>query len=189
MPKIAAELGALQVKRLTHGTVKKAKKGKKIGDPCPTLHAVGGVSGLCLYCRPPTGSVKVGARSWILRTVVGSKRIDLGLGPYPEVSLAQAREKAGALKDRIRFEGYDPIAAKKAVKSKLLAEQAKQRTFADVAWQYYDKKRLEFQGREPEKQARRLEQHLEDYCLPALGNILISDLETKHVVQALNELW
>ena len=189
MPKLVPELTAIQVKRLTHGTVKKAGKGKKVGDPIPALHAVGGVSGLNLYCRPPTGSSKVGARSWILRTVVGEKRRDLGLGPYPEVSLAQAREKAGELKDLIRFEGYDPIAAKKAAKSKLLAEQAKQRTFEDVAWQYYERKRLEFQGREPEKQARRLQQHLEDYCLPTLGKILMSDLETRHVVQALNEIW
>lgn len=189
MPKLVPELTAIQVKRLTHGTVKKAGKGKKVGDPCPALHAVGGVSGLNLYCRPPAGLSTVGARSWILRTVVGSRRMDLGLGPYPEVSLAQAREKAGALKDRIRFEGHDPVAAKKAAKSKLLAEQAKQRTFADLAWQYYDKKCLEFKGREPEKQARRLKQHLEDYCLPLLGQILISDIETRHVVQALSEIW
>ena len=189
MPKIAVELAAVQVKRLKHGTVKRAKNGKKIGDPCPALHPVGGVSGLCLYCRPPSGSAGFGARSWILRTVIGSRRVDLGLGPYPEVSLAQAREKAGELKERIRVEGYDPIAAKKEVKSKLLAEQAKQRTFADLAWQYYEKKCLEFRGREPEQQARRLKQHLQDYCLPLLGQILISDLETRHVVQALNEIW
>lgn len=189
MPKIAAELMAVQVKRLKHGTVKKAKNGKKIGDPCPALRPVGGVSGLCLYCRPPTGSAQFGARSWILRTVVGSRRVDLGLGAYPQISLAKARERAGELKERIRVEGYDPIAAKKEVKSKLLAEQAKQRTFADLAWQYYDKKCLEFNGRGPEKQARRLKQHLEDYCLPLLGEILISDLETRHVVQALNEIW
>ena len=33
MPKIAPELGALQVKRLAHGTVKKAKNGINVGDP------------------------------------------------------------------------------------------------------------------------------------------------------------
>ena len=189
MPRIAAELGALQVKRLAHGTVKKAKNGKKVGDPCPALHAVGGVAGLYLYCRPQTGPTKFGARSWILRTVVGLRRKDIGLGSYPEVPLAQAREKAREIKDKIRFEGYDPIAAQRAAKSKLLADQAKQRSFSDIAWQYYDKKCLEFQGRAPEKQARRLKQHLDDYCLPALGNILMSDLETRHVVQALNEIW
>jgi len=103
MPRLAAELGALQVKRLSHGTIKKGKKGKKAGAPCPTMHAVGGVSGLCLYCRPPAKPPLVGARSWILRTVVGEKRVDLGLGPYPEVSLAQARDKAREIKDKVRF--------------------------------------------------------------------------------------
>ncbi|WP_417521966.1 tyrosine-type recombinase/integrase [Marinobacter sp.] len=189
MPKLVPELTAIQVKRLTHGTVKKAGKGKKVGDPIPALRAVGGVSGLNLYCRPPAGSSKVGARSWILRTVVGSRRVELGLGPYPEVSLAQARGKAGELKERIRFEGFDPIASKRAAKSKLVADQAKQRTFADVAQQYLERKSLEFSGKKPEKQRRRLEQHLEDYCLPELGNILMADLEPRHVVQALNPIW
>lgn len=189
MPRLAAELGALQVKRLSHGTVKKAKKGKKAGDPCPTLHAVGGVSGLCLYCRPPTKPTLIGARSWILRTVVGEKRVDLGLGPYPEVSLAQARDKAREIKGKVRFEGYDPIAAKRAAKAQLIADQAKQRTFADVAQQYFEKKCLEFKGIDPKKQVRRLEQHLEDYCLPFLGNMLMADLETRHVVLALNTIW
>jgi integrase len=189
MPRLAAELGALQVKRLSHGTVKKSKKGKKAGAPCPTLHAVGGVSGLCLYCRPPTKPALVGARSWILRTVVGERRVDLGLGPYPEVSLAQARDKAREIKDKVRFEGHDPIAAKRAAKAQLIADKAKQRTFADVAQQYFEKKCLEFGGVNPEKQARRLEQHLNDYCLPFLGNILMADLETRHVVLALNTIW
>tara|TARA_R110000824_G_scaffold250848_1_gene439617 strand:+ start:126 stop:1484 length:1359 start_codon:yes stop_codon:yes gene_type:complete len=189
MPKMAVELGALQVKRLSHGIVKRAAGNKKIGDPCTAMHAVGGVSGLYLYCRPHAKTQTVGARSWILRTVVGARRIDLGLGGYPEVPLAQAREKARDIKDKIRFEGFDPIAAKRAIKSQLIAEQARQRTFADVAKQYYEKKCQEFSGANPEKQKRRLEQHLEDYCLPALGNILMADLETRHVVQALDPIW
>jgi integrase len=189
MPKIAQELGALQVKRLTHGAVKKAGKGKKVGDPIPALHAVGGVKGLCLHCRPPRGPEAIGARSWILRIMVGDKRTDLGLGSYPEVPLAMAREKARELRYRVQFEGYDPIAGKRAAKSALIAERAQQRTFGDVAQQYFDKKCLEFSGKNPEKQRRRLEQHLEDYCLPELGNILMSDLETRHVVQALNPIW
>ncbi|MGO2135430.1 tyrosine-type recombinase/integrase [Marinobacter sp.] len=189
MPKLAAELGALQVKRLSHGTVTKAQNGKKVGDPCKKMHAVGGVAGLSLYCRPPTKPKSVGARSWILRTVIGENRVDLGLGSYPEVPLAQARDKAREIKDKIRFEGYDPIAAQRAAKSQLIADKAKQRTFADVAQQYFEKKCLEFRGVNPKKQARRLEQHLEDYCLHLLGNMLMADLETRHVVLALNAIW
>jgi hypothetical protein len=50
-------------------------------------HAVGGVAGLCMQ-------ISAGSRSWILRIVVEGKRCELGLGPYPEVTLAMAREAA-----------------------------------------------------------------------------------------------
>ena len=72
MPKKAKELTALAVKKLTK----------------PGLHAVGGVAGLLLQVTT------TGARSWILRAMVGTKRRDIGLGGYPDVTLAFARDKA-----------------------------------------------------------------------------------------------
>ncbi len=189
MPKMVVELGALQVKRLGHGSVKKTGGKKKVGEPCTALHAVGGVSGLYLFCRPPGEAQAVGARSWILRMVVGSKRIDLGLGGFPEVTLAQARDKARDIKDKVRFEGFDPIAAKRAAKSALIAEQAKQRTFADVAQQYYKKKCVEFSGVQAKKQARRLEQYLFEYSGPIIGEVLMADLDTSHVLQVVEPIW
>ncbi|MGA0051157.1 MAG: Arm DNA-binding domain-containing protein [Burkholderiaceae bacterium] len=80
MPKIATELGPLAVKRL-------GKKG---------MHAVGGVPGL--YLQVGVGS----ARSWILRANVAGKRRDIGLGSYPAVSLAAARQKAQAHRESIQ---------------------------------------------------------------------------------------
>lgn len=50
-------------------------------------HPVGGVAGLHLRV---TGE---GHRGWVLRLQVGEKRTDYGLGPYPEVSLVDARER------------------------------------------------------------------------------------------------
>jgi hypothetical protein len=44
--------------------------------------------GLMLLVKP------TGARSWILRTTSNRKRRDFGLGGYPAVSLAKAREEA-----------------------------------------------------------------------------------------------
>lgn len=35
-----------------------------------------------------------GARQWILRVKIGNRRADMGLGPYPEISLAQPRDIA-----------------------------------------------------------------------------------------------
>jgi integrase len=84
--RIAKEMGALEVKRLTE----------------PGLHAVGTVPGLRLSIRSS------GAKSWVLRTTVAGKRSDIGLGSYPAVSLAEAWARARAAMTSI-YEGHNPI--------------------------------------------------------------------------------
>src|SRR5690606_37384464 len=76
------------------------------------LIAVGGVPGLHLQVRQ-TG------HSWILRYQAGLTaqgrpwRRDMGLGAYPEVSLAEARERAREVR-RAQREGIDPIDQRRA---------------------------------------------------------------------------
>jgi hypothetical protein len=72
MPRVAKELGALAVSRLK----------------VPGWHAVGGVAGLGLQVTP------TGARSWSLRVVIAGKRREIGLGGFPTVQIAAARDKA-----------------------------------------------------------------------------------------------
>jgi len=50
-----------------------------------------------------------GARKWVLRYMAAGKAHEMGLGSYPEVSLAEAREKALAGR-RLARSGVDPIA-------------------------------------------------------------------------------
>ena len=98
MPKKAKELSALSVAKI---------KGNG-------RHAVGGVNGLHLR-------IVNDSRAWVLRVVVGQRldengkqqlhRRDIGLGSYPEVSLAEARAKAHEMKAQIR-NGNDPIKQK-----------------------------------------------------------------------------
>src|SRR5262245_50188782 len=52
----------------------------------PGRHSDG--AGLQLLVQPS------GARSWVLRVQVKGVRLDVGLGGFPELSLARAREKA-----------------------------------------------------------------------------------------------
>ncbi len=54
--------------------------------------------------------VKNGGRSWVLRYMLGGKARHMGLGPYPDVSLADARRDAEGLlrrasTDQIWFAG------------------------------------------------------------------------------------
>jgi Arm DNA-binding domain len=118
MPKVAKELSALDVRRLAH--------------PGRGGHAnfqVGGVSGLMLQVT------EGGGKSWVLRTLVGGQRRHIGLGSFPEVSLATARDKAREAKEMVR-QGIDPVVRKRAVRDALRASQEARLTFAKAMERY-----------------------------------------------------
>jgi len=77
---------------------------RKVATAGPGRHGDG--RGLLLVVRPS------GARSWILRYQLGGRRRDLGLGPWPEVSLAEARDRAIAARRLVKA-GRDPIAERR----------------------------------------------------------------------------
>ncbi|MEC8848762.1 MAG: integrase arm-type DNA-binding domain-containing protein [Pseudomonadota bacterium] len=163
MPKKASELSPLAVKRLTS----------------PGMHAVGGVGGLYLQV---TAS---GARSWILRAMVGGKRRDLGLGGFPDVSLAQARERAQADRDLIR-QGVDPAEQRKRARLDLITAQAKSMTFAEAARQCHAKRSHEFRNA---KHRAQWWATLETYALPMIGQLPVADIELAHVLRVLEPIW
>jgi len=181
MPKIARELSDAAVRKLSA----KPKSGAKTEELTTAYHAVGGVSGLLLVCRPPSPGQTIGPRSWILRTTVGDKRRDIGLGGYPDVPLAKARDRAREAKDKI-LQGIDPIAERKALKSSLAAQQAKAVTFSLVAQEYILKKSKEFKS---VKQTYKLTQQLETYAYPVIGNLVVADIERAHIVKLLDPIW
>jgi integrase len=63
-------------------------------------------NGLILVVRPSRSGGKL-RRSWVLRLVVNGRRRKLGLGVYPSVELAHARQKAQDAR-RALAEGIDP---------------------------------------------------------------------------------
>ena len=79
-------------------------------------------SGLMLWVR------KGGGRSWVQRLTINGKRRDIGLGPYPLVTLAAARELAVNNKRQV-LSGRDPV----AVKKKAQAEARKRINFAEAS--------------------------------------------------------
>lgn len=162
------ELTALDVKRLQH-----PRRGRAV------TYAVGGVNGLLLQVTPLDG------RTWLLRIVVGAKRREIGLGGYPDVTLAQARERARAAKDKIR-DGIDPVEAMKAVRAALTAAQRCGLTFAQAVDRALKAKLEAFGNAKHRAQWRST---LVTYALPELGPMLVAEITVQDVLRVLTPIW
>lgn len=166
MPRIAKELTALDVKRLQH-----PGKGRNV------TFNVGGVAGLVLQITPN------GGRTWLLRVQVGAKRREIGLGGYPDVTLAMARDRAREAKDQIR-RGIDPVEERKAAKAALIAAQHRGLSFADAVDRYLAAKLDAFRNVKHRQQWRNT---LDSYALPDLGPMLVQDIGTQDVLRVLTQ--
>ena len=163
MPRKAKELGPLAVSRLS----------------TPGTHAVGHVAGLALQITP------TGARSWILRVMVGDRRREIGLGAYPSVSLKEAHEKAQATRDEIAS-GIDPVLARKEAASRLRASQALEVTFEDAAKWFIKAKAPEWKNVKHGDQWRNT---LAEYAYPKIGNLMVRHITRSHVTDVLEPIW
>ncbi len=163
MPRKAKELSAQAVANLK----------------APGLNAVGTVAGLYLQILPS------GARSWILRTMVGTRRRDMGLGGYPDVTLAGAREKARRARELIA-QGIDPIEQARAARSALQAAQARAVTFQEATYAYID---THENGWRNAKHAAQWRATVEAYAFPVIGSLLVRDVSKEHVLAILQPIW
>ena len=168
MPRVIEELTALDVKRLVHP-----------GGKRNVLNAVGGVPGLHLQITPS------GGRSWILRATVGTLRRDIGLGGFPAVTLAQARDKARVARANIES-GIDPVEARKAVKAALAAAQGRGLVF-DAAVKRYLETKLD--GLKNAKHRQQWENTLATYASPEMGKMMVQDITTQDVLRVLVPIW
>ncbi len=73
-----------------------------------------------------------GSKSWVQRIVIHGRRRDIGLGPYPAVSLARAREIAHDNRSAIA-QGRDPVAEKREARQAGLRRAPSIPTFAEAA--------------------------------------------------------
>ena len=163
MPKVARELSPLAVSKLLK----------------PGTHAVGGVAGLALRVYPE------GQRAWVLRTMVAGKRREFGLGGYPTVTLASAKDRARATLDKI-FAGLDPVEEKQRQRSALRAAKAKVVSFSKVAEQYIAQHEA---GWKNPKHAAQWASTLSTYADPIIGSVTVSDVDTPLVLKVLEPIW
>lgn len=163
MPRIPKELSALAISRLVE----------------PGHHAVGGVSGLYLYVLP------TGARSWVLRTMIGGKRRHIGLGGYPTVPLAAAREKARQARQKVE-DGCDPIEDKLVAKRQMQASRLKEKTFIDASRAYVEAQAPAWKNA---KHRAQWFSTLESYAFPKIGELPVGMIEQEHILAILEPIW
>jgi integrase len=163
MPRKAKELSPLEVRRLTR----------------PGRWSVGGVDGLALQIT------QSGSQSWVLRFRIGGRQRETGLGNFPTVTLAAARDRARQLRSTVR-EGGDPIAMVQSRESAALAERQTLKTFSEVAEQYIAQHEKSWKSAKHQAQWAST---LRTYAEPSIGTLLVRDIKPAHVIGVLRPIW
>lgn len=127
------------------------------------------------------------SKSWILRYTSAGRERWMGLGPYPDVSLEEARERAADLRKQIRS-GIDPLDVKHEQRAADRAAAAKSVTFDWCTEQFIAAKRA---GWKNPKHAAQWESTLLAYASPIIGKLNVDKIETGHITRILekDDLW
>lgn len=120
-------------------------------------------------------------RTWILRYQRDGRRRDLGLGPFPEVSLRQARFLALEARQLVEA-GLDPIEARIEQKNRLRGAQ----TFDAFAQQLIASRSA---GWRNPKHCAQWKNTLKIYAGPILGEMDIRQITTRDVLAAISPIW
>ncbi len=140
---------------------------------------VGGVRGLVLNVT------MYGSRSWLLRYQVGGRRRDLGLGSYPSVTLAQARDFAREARAKLA-RGIDPVADAQRLRAQLAQDMQLAMTFAEAAIKYID---AHEKGWRNVKHVAQWRASLATYANPVLGKVPVGDVDVGMVLKVIEPMW
>jgi integrase len=152
----------------------KAAVGKLIKAEARGLLSDGG--NLYLAVTPPDAS------SWVFRYTLSSRARTMGLGSYPDVSLAAAREMAAEAR-RLTRQGRDPIGVRRAQAAAARAQDAKSVTFDDCVAAYVESHRASWGPRH----ADNWEATVAAYASPIIGKLPVGAIDTALVVRVLKQ--
>lgn len=144
--------------------------------------------GAGLYLIAIMNSEGVINRNWSLRYGIGGgKHRYCGLGSYPLVSLADAREKAEDAR-KLLTKGIDPIAHKAAVRASLSQQEAttEAKTFRECAKAYIAAHEAGWRGK---RETKRWSNSLEAYAYPVIGDKDVATASTEDMLKILSPIW
>ena len=118
-----------------------------------------------------------GSRSWIQRIVIDGRRRDIGLGGFPAVSLAKARERAAGNRAAVA-DGRDPLAERQRTKTVP--------TFREAAESTIEANRPRWRNG---RTASIWERAFEMYAFPAFGDTRVDRITQADVLGVLTPIW
>jgi integrase len=130
-------------------------------------------AGLHLHVRSAT------RKNWVLRYMINGQSRDMGLGSFPDVSLADARSNAAEAQAQIRA-GIDPI------ESRRVPPPPEDRSFRAVAAELIEDKKI---GWRNPKHTWQWENTLARHVYPTVGDRLVGSVTTEDVMDILRPLW
>src|SRR5215831_13834865 len=153
---------------------------RKVRNAGEGLHADGG-NLLLQVTHGVSGQLN---RSWLFRFAIRGHERRMGLGSYPAVSLADAREKAADARKLIA-QGDDPIAARDAQRASQVVSGAKVMTFDQCAAAFATSHQASWSV----KHAQWWERSIELYASPVFGKLPVSEIDVGLVMKAVEPIW
>ena len=126
-----------------------------------------------------------GSKSWVQRIVIGGRRRDIGLGPYPAVSLARARAIAHDNRTAVA-EGRDPVAEKREARETARRPAPSIPTFAEAAARVIELRRPTWSNA---KHAAQWESTLATYVHPVIGRKAVDSVTPADAMDVLSPIW
>ena len=120
------------------------------------------------------------AGKWQLRIVVRGRRREMGLGRWPDVSIAEARDRAADARKLVR-DGLDPIEERRKQR-----ESLPNVTLAEAAQGCFEAKKA---GLKNDNAVKRWMGLLEHHVLPKIGNRPVEEIDQHIIKKALQPIW
>ncbi len=117
-----------------------------------------------------------GRKTWVQRITIDGRRSDIGLGSFPVVSLAKARQRA--FDNRVKIaDGANPLAER---------QRARMPTFAQAAQRYHASRRPSWKN---EQHARSWMQVVQKHAYPVLAEYQVDRITQADVLAVLEKIW
>ena len=137
---------------------------------------------------------RTGTKSWVFRYMLQGRTVsksgkptsrEMGLGPYPDVSLSDARAKASDAR-KLLIDGLDPLEERRERARRAQLEASRRKTFKQVAEEFINKEKA---GWTNDKHEWQWTNTLERFCYPAFGERPVGEINIQDVKEAIEPIW